>query len=71
MQDHEPEFYATSAESVWAEETYRLGLFPICASTWLRDLIAQRYGAHGVAFRLGVDHTTYRPRPGRAPATTR
>ena len=25
VQDHEPEFFATSAESLWAQQTYRLG----------------------------------------------
>ncbi len=45
VQDHEPEFFATSAESVCAERTYDHGLYPICASPWLRDLLADRYGA--------------------------
>lgn len=61
IHDHEPEFFATSAERLWAEQTYRLGLFPICASDWLRDLIAERYGTLGTSFRFGVDHETYRP----------
>jgi glycosyltransferase involved in cell wall biosynthesis len=61
VNDHEPEFFGTSVESLWAEETYRLGLFPISASPWLRDLIAERYGSQGTAFRLGVDHKTYWP----------
>jgi glycosyltransferase involved in cell wall biosynthesis len=63
VQDHEPEFFATSAESIWAERTYSFDLFPISASTWLRDLLAERYGRRGIAFRLGVDHATYRPLP--------
>jgi glycosyltransferase involved in cell wall biosynthesis/SAM-dependent methyltransferase len=63
VQDHEPEFYATSAESVFAEGTYGHGLFCIAASPWLRDLLAERYGAPGTAFELGVDHDVYHPRP--------
>jgi glycosyltransferase involved in cell wall biosynthesis len=63
VQDHEPEFYATSAERLWAEQTYGLGLFPICASEWLHDLVAERYGRDGTTFRLGVDHDVYRPLP--------
>lgn len=64
VQDHEPEFYATSAERLWAEQTYDLGLHPICASRWLRDLIAERHGCEGDWFRLGVDHDLYQPGEG-------
>ena len=60
VNDHEPEFFPTSAEALFAERTYSLGLFPISASTWLRDLLAERYGCEGTAFRLGVDHEVYR-----------
>jgi glycosyltransferase involved in cell wall biosynthesis/SAM-dependent methyltransferase len=61
INDHEPEFYATSVESRWAELTYRMGLYGICGSPWLRDLYAMRYGGVGGAFQYGVDHTVYRP----------
>jgi glycosyltransferase involved in cell wall biosynthesis/GT2 family glycosyltransferase len=63
VHDHEPEFHATSAESRWAEETYRFGLFHIAASPWLRTLLEERYGAVATTFRFGVDHETYRPQP--------
>jgi glycosyltransferase involved in cell wall biosynthesis len=63
IHDHEPEFFATSTERAWAEETYRLGLYPISGSDWLRDLVAERYGTPGASFRFGVDHETYRPLP--------
>ena len=63
VNDHEPEFFATSAEALFAERTYRLGFFPISASDWLRDLLAERYGSYGTSFRLGVDHEVYRPFP--------
>lgn len=63
IQDHEPEFYATSAERLWAESTYRLGLYPICASPWLAALVTERYGTPASAFDLGVDHGHYRPLP--------
>jgi glycosyltransferase involved in cell wall biosynthesis len=66
VQDHEPEFYGTSAEAVWAAQTYRLGLHCICASPWLADLVAERYNATAGSFDLGVDHPTYRPVPGVA-----
>jgi O-antigen biosynthesis protein len=61
INDHEPEFFATSAESLWAAHTYELGLYGISASRWLRDLLARRYGQRGGWFRLGVDHGIYRP----------
>jgi glycosyltransferase involved in cell wall biosynthesis len=63
IQDHEPEFFPTSAESRWAADTYELGLYGIAASRWLHDLLARRYGQRGTWFRLGVDRAVYRPRP--------
>jgi glycosyltransferase involved in cell wall biosynthesis len=61
VQDHEPEFYGTSAERTWAQESYGLGLHCIAASPWLAGLVADRYGARSSAFDLGVDHDAYRP----------
>jgi glycosyltransferase involved in cell wall biosynthesis len=63
VNDHEPEFYATSVESYLAERTYRYDLFCIAASPWLRDLLIDRYGVAATDFELGVDHDIYRPRP--------
>jgi O-antigen biosynthesis protein len=62
VQDHEPEFFATSAERLWAERTYELGFHTIAASRWLHDLLERRYGQRGGWFRLGVEHGVYRPR---------
>ncbi|MBA2347147.1 MAG: glycosyltransferase family 4 protein [Solirubrobacterales bacterium] len=61
VQDHEPEFYATSAERMWAEWTYRQGLHCICASPWLAEVVTDRYGASATPFDLGVDHDVYKP----------
>jgi glycosyltransferase involved in cell wall biosynthesis len=63
INDHEPEFYPASVESFWAEQTYKLGLYGICASPWLRDLYVGHYGGAAGYFELGVDHNVYRPRP--------
>jgi O-antigen biosynthesis protein len=63
VQDHEPEFYGTSAQRTWAEQTYTLGLHPICASPWLAELLRERYGVEASAFDLGVDHESYKPLP--------
>jgi len=63
VNDHEPEFYATSTEHLLARDTYLHGLHCIAASPWLRDLLAERYRASADAFQLGVDHDIYRPLP--------
>jgi glycosyltransferase involved in cell wall biosynthesis len=63
VNDHEPEFYATSFESHFAAESYRLGMYCIAASPWLRDVMIDRYGAAATDFQLGVDHSIYHPRP--------
>jgi glycosyltransferase involved in cell wall biosynthesis len=63
VNDHEPEFYATSTERVLAEDTYMHDLHCVAASPWLRDLLIERYGASADAFQLGVDKDTYSPRP--------
>jgi glycosyltransferase involved in cell wall biosynthesis/GT2 family glycosyltransferase len=62
VHDHEPEFFGTSVERLWAERTYHEDLYPISSSVWLRRLMRERYGHDGSSFRFGVDHTVYRPR---------
>jgi glycosyltransferase involved in cell wall biosynthesis len=63
INDHEPEFFATSVEREWAERTYELGLYGIAGSPWLRDLYVDRYGGQAGTFQYGVDETVYHPRP--------
>jgi len=63
INDHEPEFYATSVESEWAERTYGLGFYGIAGSPWLRDLYVDRYGGRAGTFQYGVDQDVYFPRP--------
>jgi O-antigen biosynthesis protein len=63
VQDHEPEFYPSSAERLWAEWTYRQGMHCVCASPWLAEVVTDRYGASATAFNLGVDHATYKALP--------
>jgi glycosyltransferase involved in cell wall biosynthesis len=63
VQDHEPEFYGTSAERLWAQWSYGQGLHCVCASPWLAEVVAGHYGASASAFDLGVDHDRYRPLP--------
>lgn len=61
VQDHEPDFYGTSAEALWASESYRHGLHCIAASEWLAELLRERYDASASHFDLAVDHSLYRP----------
>jgi glycosyltransferase involved in cell wall biosynthesis len=63
VHDHEPEFFATSAERVWAEQTYDFGMHAIAASPWLAEIAGARYGASASVFDFGVEHDIYRPRP--------
>lgn len=61
VQDHEPDFYPSSAQSLWAQWTYRQGLHCIAASPWLADVLRTRYGASATPFDLALDHSVYRP----------
>ncbi|RKQ92871.1 glycosyltransferase involved in cell wall biosynthesis [Solirubrobacter pauli] len=63
VQDHEPEFFATSAQSVFAERTYAEDLYVIAASPWLLNLVTGRYGGRGRTFQLAAEPTIYHPRP--------
>ena len=63
VQDHEPEFFATSAQSEWARGTYAFGLPCIAASKWLARRVNEEYGCWSSWFDLGVDASLYRPRP--------
>ena len=62
VNDHEPEFFATSVESHYAAQSYSYGMPVIAGSPWLRELTAERYGAQATHFDYGVDHDVYRPR---------
>ncbi|HEY8303182.1 MAG TPA: glycosyltransferase family 4 protein [Solirubrobacteraceae bacterium] len=61
VQDHEPDFYPSSAERLFAENTYRQGLHCIAASPWLAELLRTRYGASANHLDLAVDHGVYMP----------
>jgi glycosyltransferase involved in cell wall biosynthesis len=55
VQDHEPEFFATSAQSIWAAETYRMGYRTIAYTPWMADVLRERYGVDGRWFECGTD----------------
>ena len=71
VQDFEPEFYARSAQYLWAEETYRMDYRCIAYTPWMARILTERYGLEAVPFECGTDLLTYRPgrEDTREPAT--
>jgi SAM-dependent methyltransferase/glycosyltransferase involved in cell wall biosynthesis/GT2 family glycosyltransferase len=61
VQDHETEFYPTSVESLWAEETYKMGFRCLAYTPWVADVLRTRYGLEVAQFDCGVDLETYTP----------
>ncbi|MBA2505543.1 MAG: glycosyltransferase [Thermoleophilaceae bacterium] len=59
VQDDEPAFYETSAESIWAEDTYRMDYRCIAYTPWMAGLLEERYGAEASWFECGTDLETY------------
>ncbi len=59
VQDDEPQFYATSSESIWAEETYRMGYRCIAYTPWMADILTGQYGLEAGYFECGTDTDTY------------
>ena len=55
VQDHEPEFFATSAQSIWAEETYRMGLRCIAYTPWMAEVLRASHGVEARYFECGTD----------------
>jgi glycosyltransferase involved in cell wall biosynthesis len=66
VQDHEPEFFGTSVQRAWADDSYRHDLYPITAGQWLADTMSELYGLPATAFDLGIDAGRYRPLEGIA-----
>lgn len=64
VHDDEREFFAASAERIFAENTFGHGLHAICSSPWLADLARER-GATADLFDFGVEHDIYTPSGGR------
>jgi glycosyltransferase involved in cell wall biosynthesis len=60
VQDHETEFFATSAQSVWAEETYRMGYRSIAYTPWMAKVLRERYGTDARWFECGTDLDVFR-----------
>jgi glycosyltransferase involved in cell wall biosynthesis len=59
VQDDEPRFFAASAESIWAEETYRMGYRCIAYTPWMAEILTRDYGLEARWFECGTDLDTY------------
>jgi SAM-dependent methyltransferase/glycosyltransferase involved in cell wall biosynthesis/GT2 family glycosyltransferase len=59
VQDHESEFYPTSIESLWAEQTYSMGFRCLAYTPWLAGVLRDRYGLEVGQFDMGTDLETY------------
>jgi glycosyltransferase involved in cell wall biosynthesis len=63
VQDFEPFFYPMSTEHILAENTYRRGLYCICAGTWCSHRLRREYGADADHYDYPLDRSVYFPRP--------
>ncbi|MFN2616492.1 MAG: glycosyltransferase [Thermoleophilaceae bacterium] len=60
VQDDEPQFYPSSAQSLWAEEVYRMGYRCVSYGPWLAEMLRERWGLEARWFDGGTDLETYR-----------
>jgi glycosyltransferase involved in cell wall biosynthesis len=69
VQDIEPEFYATSAQFLWAEETYKMGYRCVAYTPWMAGILRERYACEARWFECGTDLDTfaYAGEAGRVP----
>jgi len=61
VQDFEPSFHPMGSRSIAANETYRRDIACLCASTWLKGLMEERYGRWARHFNLAADPSVYKP----------
>ena len=59
VQDDEPQFFATSAQSLWAEETYRMGYRCIAFTPWMAGILTEKWGLEARYFECGTDTAVY------------
>jgi glycosyltransferase involved in cell wall biosynthesis len=59
VQDDEPQFYATSAEAIWAADTYRMGYRCLAYTPWMAEILTRDYGLESRFFECGTDLDTY------------
>lgn len=61
VQDYEAEFNPISSLYYFAENSYKLPFFKICASKWLSDTIKNKFNSKADFFNLGYDDKFYFP----------
>lgn len=59
VQDDETQFYATSSQSIWANESYKLGYKCIAYTPWMADVLRERDGVEARYFECGTDTDVY------------
>jgi len=59
IQDFEPSFFPSSSLYHFAENTYRMNYFGLCASRWLRDITSEKYAMDACSFNLGYRKDQY------------
>jgi glycosyltransferase involved in cell wall biosynthesis len=59
VQDDEPQFYATSSMSIWAEESYRMGYRCIAYTPWMATILRDQWGLEAHFFECGTDTDVY------------
>jgi O-antigen biosynthesis protein len=59
VQDDETQFYATSSQSIWAEESYRMGFDCLAYTPWMAERLRDRWGARARYFECGTDTDVY------------
>ena len=59
VQDDEPQFYATSSMSIWAEESYRMGYRCIAYTPWMANILRDQWGLEAHYFECGTDTDVY------------
>jgi O-antigen biosynthesis protein len=60
VQDDEPQFYATSSQSIWAEDSYRMGYRCVAYTPWMANRLRDRWGVEARYFECGTDTDVYR-----------
>ena len=63
VQDYEPSFYPVGANSLLAENTYRMGFHGITAGRWLAETLSSDFGMKTDYFPFGCDVGCYFVKP--------
>jgi glycosyltransferase involved in cell wall biosynthesis len=59
VQDDEAQFHPTSSETLWIEETFRMGYRYIAYTEWMADLLRERVSEEVRHFDCGTDTDVY------------